>query len=403
MSDDPKSPKGLRPPLRREAPDQIPRGFKAVDAAREDRNKIARPPWKVAAWFGLPIIVALAMYIRWDSNRVETERQELMARQRAVEAELGSKWYPLRETVESFTTELANGPDTDVVLAEDLAKLDFQSEAGIYLRVSRDQAKDPESIRKAASKSLRDGFTACLMRTPGDDPFAGKECKVSRECDPGQLCNEFLHCAKPGQPYNLRLAYKALFVLSPEWVRDVQDADNDLRVRALKLTFDDANSLEFPIAVDFLTKARFFLVAVDEREAPATPELDDADVLEGKTWPTRVALYRLSDKKLLLRMRREPKGQLMGGAPIKDSGVAAARIRQARSCELALDVRRALGDAGLQAPTDPGPGSSATPSDSAAPSASASAAASASSAPAVPASAASSAGPTGGAAPSARP
>lgn len=399
MSDDPKSPKGLRPPLRREAPDQVPRGFKAVDAAREERNKVARPPWKVAAWFGLPIVVATAMYFRWDSNRVEVERQELMARQRAVEAELGSKWYPLRETIEGLTTELASSPDTaDVVLADDLAKLDFQAEAGIYLRTSRDQAKDAESIRKAASKSLRDGFTACLMRTPGDDPFAGKECKVSRECDPGQLCNEFLHCAKPGQPYNLRLAYKALFVLSPEWVRDVQDADSDLRLRALKLTFDDANSLEFPIAVDFLTKARFFLVAVDERDAPATAEQDDADVLAGKTWPTRVALYRLSDKKQLLRMRREPKGQLMGGAPVTDQGVAAARLRQARSCELALDVRRALGDAGLQAPDSPAP-----PSSASAAAASGSAAPDASGAPSASASASAAPSASAGAAASARP
>jgi hypothetical protein len=395
--DKPKPTKGLKPPIRREAPEAPKRGFKVVDETREERNKITRPPWKVVAWFALPLLVALALYFRWDSNRIEAERQELMARQRAVEAELGTKWYPLRDTVESFAGELAAGPSDDLIAADDLAKLDFQNQAGIYLRLSADQTKDAASVRAAASKSLRDGFTACLMHTSGDDPFSGKECKLSRECDAGQLCNEFLHCAKPGQPYNLRLAYKALFVLTPEWVRDVQDADGDLRLRALKLTFDDANALEFPVAVDLLTKAKFFLVLVDERTAPADAAADDEEVLSGKTWATRIGLYRLADKKLLLRLRREAKGSLMGGSPVADSSVAAARVRQARSCELALDVRRALGDPSLEAP-GPAPTDGAAPSASA-PAVDASAAPSASSAPSASASAPS----APSAAPSAKP
>jgi len=383
--DKPKRARSLKPPLRREAPDTVERGLKVVGETREERNKITRPPWKVVAWFGLPLVVALAMYFRWDLNHTEAARQELLARQRAVDVELGAKWYPLRDSVERMTTELASGPSEDLVETAELAKIDFQAQGGIYLRVANEQAKDAASVREAAKKSLRDGFTACLMHTSGEDPMSGKECQMSRECGPGELCNEFLHCAKPGQPYNLRLAYKALFILTPEWVRDVQDADSELRLRALKATFDDANALEFPVAVDLLTKAKFFLVLVDERSAPADADKDDEDVLAGKTWWTRIGLYRLSDDKPLLRLRREAKGTLMGGSPVADRGVAAARVRQARSCELALDVRRALGDPGLEPTEKPGdtptptasavtsaaPDASATPSASAGPPASA--------------------------------
>ena len=51
--DKPKATKGLKPPIRREAPEAPKRGFKVVDETREERNKITRPPWKVVAWFAL--------------------------------------------------------------------------------------------------------------------------------------------------------------------------------------------------------------------------------------------------------------------------------------------------------------------------------------------------------------
>lgn len=353
----------FRPPIRRESPKDGPaRGLRSVEASRAERNKVKRPPLRVIAWFLIVTAVALALYFRHSAGQLDRDRQRLLADQRAVESELGKIWLPLRNKVEGWTVELAKADiptadaTSDVVDKQALAEFNFQEQAGLYLRLRSDQAVSPELVRKAAQTSLRDGFTACLMRTPSGDPLAGVECQTSVDCQPGQLCNEFHHCATPGQPYNLRLAYKSLFVLTPEWVADVQQVDNDLRLRALRGTFDQANRIEFPIAVTLLTSAKFFLVVVDEKPVPAAPPTDadagvaadDEDTLAGKLYPIRVGLYRLSDGKQLLRVRRnvEPKLREPAGAIAVDPATRAATLRQAQSCELAQEVRCVVGDPG---------------------------------------------------------
>jgi hypothetical protein len=356
-----------KPPIRREAQGggggepQKPRGLKSVEASRKQRNRIKRPPMRVIAWFLLITAVALALYFRHAAGKLDRDRQRLLADQRATEAELGKIWFPLRDKVEKWTVELAAAPAdrAEVIEKEALAEFKFQDLAGLYLRLRVDQARSPEDVRKGVEGSLRDAFTSCLMRTPVGDPMAGKECKNATECEPGQLCNEFYHCSVPGQPYNLRLAYKSLFVLTPEWIKDVQDVDSDLRLRALRGTFDQANRIEFPIAVTLLTSAKFFLVVLDEKEgaAPAPPPVgsaapavspEDEATLSGKPHAIRVGLWRLSDDKPLLLLRRTPQAKLResAGSIAVDPAARAATLRQAQSCELAQEVRCVVGDPG---------------------------------------------------------
>jgi hypothetical protein len=352
----------FKPPIRRETPADGPvRGLSSVEKSRKERGRIKRPPGRVVAWFLLVTAVALALYFRHASGENERVRQRLLADQRAVDAELGKLWYPLRDRLEGWTVELAKADEASLerVDKEALAGFSFQELPGIYLRLRVDQAESVESVRAAAATSLRDAFTACLMRTPGEDPLAGPECKTSVDCEPGKLCNEFFRCASPGQPYNLRIAYKSLFVLSPDWVRDVQDATNDLRLRALRATFDQANRVELPVAVSFLTKAQFFLVVIDERPPPPAGSTasagadtaqspEDADILAGNIYPARVGLWRLSDDKPLVRMRRKAGATLQdsAGSLTVDPSVRAATLRQAQSCALAQEVRCAVGDPG---------------------------------------------------------
>ncbi len=346
----------FRPPIRREAVEPPSRGLRSVEASRVERNRVKKPPFRVIAWFLLVTAVALAFYFRHAGGELDRERQRLLADQRAVESELGKVWYPLRDRIEAWTVELAAGEGgaPDLVDKAALAGFPFQELPGIYLRVASEQATDKEAVRKAAQGSLRDGFTTCLMRTPVQDPMAGAECQNASECRPGELCNEFFHCAEPGQPYNARLAYRALFVLTPEWIKDVQEVDNDLRLRALRGTFDLANRVEFPIAVNLFTRAKFFLLVVDERplERGAAPDAGvsdaDEDVIAGRSFPMRVGLWRLSDDKQLLRLRRHPEPSLREspGAIVADPSARAATLRQAQSCELAQHVRCAVGDPG---------------------------------------------------------
>ncbi len=323
------------------------RGLPAIEKAREARKKISWPSPKFWAWTGLILAVTFILHWKRSQGEVESERQKLMARQRAVAAELGPRWLPLREKVEAWTLELAKDAGPEIADKDALAAWDFRDKPGLYLRMPVDQATSPESIRKAAKDSLRDGFTACLLRAPNQNPLAGAECKRTRDCPQGEFCNEVDRCARPAQPYNLRVAYRTLHVLSDDWVRDAQEASSDLRLRVLSGSFDETVQDDLPMAVDLLTRAQYFLLVLDEKPAGALEVPDGgsvADAVLGSPHSARVGVWRLDDGKPVLRVRREAAGELLGLGGEVDAKVLEARQRQANSCALAIAVRQAMGD-----------------------------------------------------------
>lgn len=326
------------------------RGLQAVEQAREARTKMRWPSPKFWGYTGLVMAVAGIIFWRRSQAELDSERQALMAKQRAVKTELGPRWDPMRDKIEAWTIGLANDAGAEHVDQNALKTLDFRSKPGIYLRLRVDDAKTPEAIRKNAKDSLRDAFTSCLVRVPNPNPLAGNECQRTRDCAQGETCNELNHCSRPAQPFNLRVAYRTLNLLSDEWVRDVQEATTELRLRLLATSYEDAIRDDIPIAVDLLTRAQYFLLVLDEspagKEAPkAAVNVSAAEALQAIAHPARVGVWSLADGKNLLRVKREAGGQLLGAPPDVGADVLEARQRQANSCSLALEVRKAMGDA----------------------------------------------------------
>lgn len=333
------------------------RGLASVAEAREGRKKLQWPSPKFWAWVGLILAVSFIFHWKWTQGKVESARQALLARQRAVAVELGARWYPLRDKIEGWTLDLARDAGAEVVQKETLEGWDFRDKPGLYLRMRAVDAKDAASIRAGAKDSLRDAFTSCLTRNANPSPIAGKECKRTRDCPSGEFCNEADHCARPAQPYNLRVAYRTMYVLSDEWMRDTQDASSELRLRLLTEGFEDTIRDDVPLAADLLTRAQYFLLVLDEGEAAAAPDAGTSatEALHGTPHPARVGLWRLSDGQLVLRIRREASGQLLGAPPAVEAAVLEARQRQANSCALALAVRQAMGDTSAAAAPAPAP------------------------------------------------
>ena len=317
----------------------------ALQMAGGKRVQVRRlPSLKVAGWVFLVAAVATVVFIYREAAAVEQDRQKLMADERNLDATLGKAWTPIRDAVEKLTVAAAGDPVDDVVEHEDLRTLQFQKEPGIYLRLRVDQAASPDAIRTGAEASLHDGFTTCLMETPGENSMGGAPCGTASDCAEGQMCNELDHCAKPTQPFNLRMAYRTMRILSPDWVKEVQDAGDRQRVHALRVTFDAAMKTDVPLAMELVGQAKFFLLVLDEKPAPpkedadAGVSFDDQEALAGKHYASRVYVYRLSDQKLLLRMRRDEDVRAIGN-PSSDPRAEAARLRQIRACGLAMDVK----------------------------------------------------------------
>lgn len=339
------------------------RGLKSVQEAREVRGKTKWPPAKYWGYAALLLGVLAIFYYKQKLGELERERQTLFAKQRDAKAKLGERWFPLQEKIEGWAQDLAKDAGQELIDADALKGWSFREKPGIYLRLRTEDGASAEQIRKAARDSLRDGFTACLI-VPGKDqaprdPFAGKECKHSSDCPQGEYCNENDRCAPPQQPFNLRTAYRSLHILTPEWAADVEQASDMRRLHAISLSFDDIVKNDLPLAAELLVRAQYFLVVIDEKAegedaampkaAPATtgapsdarlPNL--GEVRQSLPHHARVGLWRLSDEKPVLRIRREASGQLIGGTGVIDPDSAAARQRQANSCALALSVRQAV-------------------------------------------------------------
>lgn len=318
------------------------RGLPSIAKAREARAKMRWPPVKFWGYAAIVLAVSAILHWKWSQGQIESARQKLMARQRAVNVELGPRWFPLRDHVERWTLELAQSAGTEIVEREALKTWDFRELPGIYLRLRVDEATSAEAIRKNAQQSLRDAFTACLLRVPNPNPLAGAECKRSRDCPAGEYCNEMDRCSRPAQPFNLRVAYRTMHVLSDEWVRDVQDASTELRLRLLESSFDDTMHDDVPLAAELLTRAQYYLLVLDEPVEGS--EATSTEALHGVPHMARVGVWRLSDGKPILRLRREARGHLLGGTPAIEVSSLEARQRQANSCALALAVREAMGD-----------------------------------------------------------
>ncbi len=331
------------------AADERPRGLPSLAQSKQDRvaGKVRYPSTKFWGWSA--IIIAVTAIVHWKQSQAEVEsaRSALLAKQRAVVSELGPRWLPLREKVERWTTDLARDPGGEVVEKDILASWKFLDKPGIYLRLDVEQAATPETLRKAVNDSLRDGFTSCLFTAPNQDQFAGKKCQLTRECAMGEMCNENDRCAVPAQPYNLRVAYRSLRVLSDDFIRDVQDASGELELRKFVLFFDDTVKDDLPIVIPLLEKAQYFTVVLDEPVAGMVvpPDATKSQVLRATPHASRVAIWRLSDSKLVVRVRRTVDVRLdaPGGLPADDK-VMRSQMSQSLGCTLGQAVRAAMGD-----------------------------------------------------------
>jgi len=313
------------------------------------------PSPKIWAWIGIIMAVTAIVYWKWTQGKVESERSELLARQRAVVTELGPRWFPMRDKIERWTLDLAKDPGTEVVEKDILKGWGFRDKPGIYLRLDLEQATDEKAVRSAVNESLRDGFSSCLF-TAENKSQPGKECKRTRECELGEICSsvEIYHgesnapdrCTRPSQPYNLRVAYRAMRILSEDWIREAQETTGELKLRAFKEFFEDTVRDDLKVAVDLLTRAQYFVLVLDE----PVPNLNvpkgatRSEVLRSIPHPSRVGIWRLSDGKLVLRIRRVVDVEFQQSGAITDETVLAAQKRQALSCALASSVRDAMGD-----------------------------------------------------------
>lgn len=335
-------------------------GLPALNESRKERRRrltsgravIGGIPPKLFLSGLLVLIVGGFLYFRAAQAELDQQRGRIMAKQRAVALELAPRLIPMRDHIEAGVSQLAetNSPKTFVADGVDFEQL-FSS-PGMYLRIRLEDARDLTRTRKAAMESLRDGVAACLIRDErAASPARGRPCKESHECAAGELCSEYGACGRPSSPFNARLLYRALGVLSEQWTSEVREAGTELALLAYERGLDSVTTVDIPVAIDVYQRAKYALVVLDETPPGGLPPHVDADKLETEmqrlqrtAHAARVGVWSLPDGKLLAQLTGSASGALrdVGQRVARSAETDAARSRQANSCALALDIRAQL-------------------------------------------------------------
>jgi hypothetical protein len=302
-------------------------------------------------WTFAGLIVFSAAYYQYAEVQLAGRRSEVMAQQRAVALAMGSAGFVLRDKLEEWVLSLARAEPAHYIAAT--ASVDSISRGpGIYLRLPKAEASSVEDIRRAARRSLHDGFTSCLFVGRAGDPKQGTPCKASSQCGPGELCDSWSVCAVPSQPFNLQLLYSALRVVGPDWQSDLEAAQNDLQVRAIELDLQDAAKHEVPAAAELVRRSKYFTVVLDELPATGQPAGPAADAdfeespderLQASDHFVRVGVWDIERGEPVLTLRTEAAGRFVAmGQHVSRQQVQRAQQRQANNCAVATEVLEAL-------------------------------------------------------------
>ena len=335
------------------------RGLPSVNQAKAEqrravvfgRVRLSGVPPHFWLWSLTGIGLFFVVYWRIAEGHLESTKAQVMAKQRAVARTIGPSILPFRDKVERWATELA-GPYPGDHVEPGAPYEQIRQSPGVYLRLRLANAKTAKDIRKAARVSLHDGFTSCMfLQKEAADPTQGPPCRTTSQCSPGKLCNEWNVCGDAPIPYNMRLAYRTLRVLSNEWTDELHATTNELAVSAYERDLDSVTRYDVRIAAEILARSKYFTLVLDEDPAEGLPkELPDAgespeERVQRVGHPARVGIWDLTNDKQLLRLRSNAAGRFvpMGQRVIRDPAIVAAQERQVNGCQLALEVRSALG------------------------------------------------------------
>jgi hypothetical protein len=280
---------------------------------------------------GAVVVAGLIAHKVVSGRELESDRQALLAKQRAVAVTLGPEWFRLRDGLEADVLGAAREYAGDDVDAE-TRRGEFRTWPGLYLRMRVADARDAATVRAIAADARKDAFAACLLREPNESGARG-------ELDGGAFAE---------QPWNLGRAYAATRILTDDWVNEVKAADEDLRLRIFAQQYEKAVTDEIPVAIDVVKRARFFLLVLDE-DVPEAASLTDGgpmteEALQLVPHPARVHLFDLNSGKELLRLRRSGDATVIsaGERVVSDPETHDAMQRQANNCALARRVDEAI-------------------------------------------------------------
>ncbi len=321
--------------------DRPPPGLKSIRTLREDRarGRYARPTTTLLLVAVVGVTLTLIAYNVFAARTLESRRNALLEKQRAVQMTVGVEWDSLRDRLEAAALGASGAYQGDFIDHGKVAD-DFRSRPGLYLRLRLEDARSPEKLRAATEMSQRDGFAACFLH----------DTSSSLDHDAGPFGE---------QPWNLRRAYDSTKILTPRWVDDVKTADDDLRLRAFEKQYEHAVQDDIPVAVRIVKQAEYLLLVLDEDGPDGAPLADGGAAgetadrqVQATAHEARVELLDLkgaragnaSEVNAIFRLRRNAESSFVMASEGADLSpeMRLAVQRQVNNCGLANEITKAL-------------------------------------------------------------
>jgi hypothetical protein len=320
-------------------------GLKAIRDARVERGaskagRVSGITWVVGISTVLAVVLGAFIY---RGRSLDSQKDELLSKQRAAIKTVGAEWYPVRDKIEKLTVDSAGAYKGDFVDPA-ATTWDLKNVPGLYLRLRTEDAKDVASLRKKAKDSARDSFVGCLIKENNPSMAA----MARGDADAGTGWND--------QPWNLRLAYQTTRVLSDEWTDEMKASEDEIHLRVFVQQYEKATTEEIPHAIDIVKRAQYFLLVLDEdvdeakKFAPETGfhkgEINE-EALQQVVHPSRVMLVDLrktSGDPVVMRLRKSGDAdfEFAGENTLRSPYILAAMKRQVMNCNLAQQVSAAL-------------------------------------------------------------
>jgi hypothetical protein len=281
---------------------------------------------------GGAVVLALVAHTIVNARDLAQGKHSLVAKVAAVRETLGVQWFALRDPIERETLRSASADYAGDDVEPEARTGAFRSQPGLYLRTPLADVRDRDSIVRAAAGGQKDAFVGCLLREPNERGLRG-------EIDGGAFAE---------QPWNLGQAYVATQIFSADWEAAVRAVDEPMRLRVFEEQYEHAMRDDIPLSVDIVTRAKFFLLVLDETGIEPVARSDAGTVseedLQLTVHPARIHLFDVKTGKEILRLRRSGEGHAVqvGERAITDPETVEAMRRQANNCALARLVEDAL-------------------------------------------------------------
>ncbi len=312
-------------------------------------------PWAIVGAIASAVSLAALTYYYFYNRGLSGERQKLLRERMSLAGQLADDYGTVRGKVEPWAVQLAAAQWPGDFVHQDARILSWRERPALYLRVRFADATSNDGVHAASRTAGMDAIAGCLLRSKGVGPWTWGDTVVRAE------------------------------MLGPDFLKDVRETSNDLRLRNLAYALEYYKTKDFPEVREALRSAEHVVLVVDEDPPQGVPassaefgaDATPAQKVLGTAHPIRLAVRRISDGTELLRLRRSPDVQLL---QVQGSATQAAAGKeviaaQTMGCALANEALALVGvKTGVDLDQKPAPLPALAPSASAsaAPSASAS-------------------------------